>query len=367
MKMYLYTLLMPLIILIIAGCTATPEQLEVTRIVTEQIPVTVEVTRIVVQEILQEVPVEVTRLVAVELSAEPTAVPMIESTSSPTVEPSPTSAVTGVSYIVQPGDSLSSIAEEAGTSIAALQAANNMDANTVLIAGQEIFIPGADAELPVSQPPAPTSTPVPVAEQPPAVVAEGANLLPNPSFEGEWYFHIYNELQVPDGWQLTVDEGPNNLEQGAGGLFNRPEVRVISLQDLSPDEQRLFILNGNKTVKAFKGGAPTSFALFTDVSLPPGGYRMTINFVPDSVAGYDGGQKIHAANPIAGEARLIIDGGGIGWQGTISGQRNTLTYDFTVDETRSVRVGGAFRNRFILDNNGWFIDDWSLTPLVTSE
>jgi hypothetical protein len=44
-----------------------------------------------------------------------------------------------------------------------------------------------------------------------------------------------------------------------------------------------------------------------------------------------------------------------------------LTYDFTVDEARTVRVGGAFRNRYIMANNGWFLDNWSLTPLTAAQ
>lgn len=360
-------LLLLFTLLLLPACAGPQEAVEVTRIVTEQFPVAVEVTRVIVQEVAQEVPVEVTRIVEVVVTAEPTSEPTTEPEPSPTVEPTEVTPVTGVVYTVQPGDTLATISDQVGVSIAAIQAANNMSDSTFLIAGQELIIPGTEGELPPIQQPAPEPTAAPAEEPPPPAVSQGANLLPNPSFEGEWYFSNYNELQVPDGWQLTVDEGPNTLEQGAGGLFNRPEVRVISLKDLAPAEQKLFILNGNKTVKAFKGGAPTSFALFTDVALSPGNYRMTINFVPDSVAGYDGGQKIYASNPIAGEARVIVDGGGSGWQGTTSGQRNTLTSEFTVSEARTVRLGGAFRNRFILDNNGWFIDDWSLTQLVPAQ
>lgn len=354
-------------LLFLTACTAAPQQVEVTRIVTEQVPVTVEVTRIVMQEIVQEVAVEVTRIVEVAAQTLPEETATAEAIPSPTIEPTATTAVIGQSYTIQPGDTLASIAEQAGTTIAALQAANNMNDASLLIAGQELLIPGAGSELPPVQAPVPAATEVPVIEQPAAAVAQSSNLLPNPSFEGDWYFHLYNELQIPDGWQLTTDEGPNNLEQGAGGLFNRPEVRVVPARDLPPAEHSLFIFDGIKTVKAFKGGAPTSFSMFTDVALPPGSYRMSISFVPDTVAGYDGGQKSYASDPLAAEARVIVDGGGSGWQGTRSGQRNTLTYDFTVDEARNVRVGGAFRNRYIMANNGWFLDDWSLTPLAAAQ
>jgi LysM repeat protein len=364
--------LLLLALFIFSACTAAPEPVEVTRIINELVPVTVEVTRVVTQETVREVTVEVTRLVEVLAQVEPEASPTAEALPSPTIEPAATTVVAGQTYTVQPGESLSFIAGQAGITVAALQAANNMNDGSVLLAGQELLIPADGIELPVIQQPAPAEAPVveqppAVVEQPPAAVAQNSNLLPNPSFEGDWHFYLYNELQIPDGWQLATDEGANNLEQGAGGLFNRPEVRVVPAKDLPPAEHSLFILDGNKTVKAFKGGAPTSFSMFTDVALQPGTYRMTINFVPDTVAGYDAGQKNYASDPLAAEARIIVDGGGTGWQGTNSGQRNSLSFDFTVDEARTVRVGGAFRNRYIMANNGWFLDNWSLTPLTAAQ
>lgn len=367
MKNHLLLVLLLVGTLILAGCSAAPQPIEVTRIVAAEVPVTVEVTRVVEQTVVQEVAVEVTRVMEVLITAEPTAEATAEATATPTVEPTATTAASGAFYTVQPGDTLATIAEQAGTTIAALQAANNMNDSSFLIAGQELLIPGAGDTLPDIQPPAAQATTAPVDEPAPTAAAQAANLLPNPSFEGDWYFYLYNELQIPEGWQLNTDEGPNNLENGSGGLFNRPEVRVVPAKDLPPAEHNLFIMDGNKTVKAFKGGAPTSFSMFTDVPLQPGSYRLTIAFVPDTVAGYEDGQKNYASDPLAAEARIIVDGGGTGWQGTRSGQRNVMTYDFTVNEPRTVRVGGAFRNRYIMANNGWFLDAWSLAPLAAEQ
>lgn len=361
----LIVFLLPILLLVLAGCTTAQDPVEVTRVIVEQVPATVEVTRIVAQEVITEVVVEVTRLVEVTATAVPTAEPTAEATTLPTPEPTATTAVTGTYYTVQAGDTLATIADQAGTTIAALQAANNMNDSSLLIAGQELLIPGVEGELLPVEPPAPSA--VPAEELPPPVVAQNTNLLPNPSFEGGWHFYLYNELQVPDGWQLATDEGPNNLELGAGGLFNRPEVRVVPAKDLPPEEHSLFIMDGNKTVKAFKGGAPTSFSMFTDVALPPGSYRMKISFVPDTVVAYDHGKKTYSPNPLAAEARIIVDGGGSVWQGTASGQPNVVTFDFTVDEARNVRVGAAFRNRYIMANNGWFLDNWSLVSLEAAQ
>ncbi|MCA9957651.1 MAG: LysM peptidoglycan-binding domain-containing protein, partial [Anaerolineales bacterium] len=251
-------------------------------------------------------------------------------------------------YIIQPGDSLYSIAQRFGTTVDEIVAANNLANPNFIVSGQEIIVPGATttAEVPVTDnTPAPTA---PVTEEtPPAPAPTSANLLPNPSFEGDWYFYLYNELQVPDGWQLAVDEGANTLEPGSGGLFLRPECRVVAKTQLPAFEHNLFVFNGEKTVKVFKGGAPTSFSLFTDVYLQPGTYRFTINYFPDTVAAYQqGGDKIWASQSLAAEVRIIHNDGGTGWSEPASiGSRNTLSYQFTMTEAGSVRLGGSFRNR----------------------
>lgn len=357
-------------LLLLVGCGGEP--VEVTRIVDREVPVTVEVTRVVAQvetvEVAVEVPVEATRLVEVTRVVEVVATPEAASTAvsaTPTAEIAPTDTPAGGVYTVETGDNLTIIATKTDTAVDDILAANGLTRDSVLTVGQTLTIPGWDGvvrEVAAAPPAPPAATTAPAATEA-APPAAAQNLLPNPSFEGDWYFYLYNELQVPEGWQLATDEGPNTLEPGAGGLFNRPEVRVVPAPDLPPAEQALFVIEGNKTVKAFKGGAPTSFSLFTDVALPPGNYRMTVRFFADTVAAYDGGQKTYASNPLAAEVRILVDNGGMAWQGVQSGQRNTVTFDFTVSEARTVRVGASFRNRFVMANNGWFLDDWSLVAL----
>ena len=363
MKFRIFSLTLLAGLLGLAACAGEPQIVEVTRVVTEQntVEVPVEVTRLVEQQVTVEVPVEVTRLVelvvtptAETVAALPTeAVPTATATVLPTLPP-------GTVYTVLPGDTLSSISDKTDTAVADIMLANNMTNDAIVIAGQELLIPGWDGQSQAGD----TAAPPPTADETaPEAVIQGANLFPNPSFEGDWYFYLYNELQIPDGWQLATDEGANELQPGSGGLFNRPEVRVVPAKDLPPAEQSTFIFAGSKTVKAFKGGAPTSFSLFTDVTLQPGTYRLQVRFFPDTVAQYHGGQKTFASDPLAAEVRIIQDGGGTGWQGTQIGQRNTLTYDFTLTEAATVRLGASFRNRYIMANNGWFIDDWSLHAL----
>jgi LysM repeat protein len=149
MKSRLIIVLVTMVLFLLAGCAGEPQQVEVTRVVTEQFPVTVEVTRVVV-------PVEVTRIVEVVVTAELAEAPTEVPSPTPTVEPTAETAASEAPYTVQPGDSMYSIAQQAGITIALLQAANNMNDSSVLIAGQELVIPGADAEFAVIQPTAPS-------------------------------------------------------------------------------------------------------------------------------------------------------------------------------------------------------------------
>jgi LysM repeat protein len=360
---------------VFTACTAAPETVEVTRVVTEQFPVTVEVTRVVPQPVTIEKVVEVTRVVEVVMVATPTPDPALEATAAvtetavvePTLEPTPAASPTPVEgsyYTVRTGDSLSGIALKTGASEEAIMAANNLANANIISVGQELLIPGwsGDTTTTVAADPAQPAAPGAVPAQPAAPV--GVNLLPNPSFEEDWYFFQgVSEWQLPNGWSFSADEGANN--QGSGGRFFRPEVRLLQAADLPPAEQSLFVLDGAKTIKAFKGDAPTSFAIFRDVALQPGTYRLTIRFVPDSVSGYSAGVKVYNGDPTSAEARVIVGGGGTGWAGTNVGNQNTITHDFTLDTAQTIRLGGAFRNRYEQSNNGWFIDDWSLQQLET--
>lgn len=360
------------LVLFMTACTVEPQQVEITRLVEREIPVTVEVTRVITQVSLVEVEVEATRLVEVVVTATPEPVVEAELETEETAFPAAAALPTpvGTLYVVRAGDTLNLIATRTGTAVADILAANNLTNAAVIFTGQQLLIPDWDGvERVVAPPPtatasAPSPAPNPSPPPPPPPPGPQVNLLPNPSFEGDWYFAGFNELQIPVGWQVATDEGQNNLSPGSGGLFARPEIRVVPAADLPPAEHGLFIFDGTKTLKAFKGYAPTSFSLFTDLNLTPGRYRLVIRYFADAVEAYSGSTKIYAADPQAAEIRAIHNNGGTGWQGTTAGQRSTLTYDFTVTEAGVTRVGASFRNRYALTNNGWFLDHWELYAIA---
>jgi LysM repeat protein len=364
-----FMLLIGLLMAALMGCaTAEPTTVEVTRLVNNDVPVTVEVTRIVPQEV--QIIVEVTRVVEVEVEVVVTATPEAETvaeaaapTETPTPEPTATAVsqatpVSGNTYTVRVGDTLSTISQQTGVSVEAIMTANNLSNANVIAVGQELLIPGWTGETAVAPPPPPAGQPTsPTGPTAPV----GANLLPNPSFEEGWYFfNGVSEWQLPNGWLMSVDEGPNNLTPGSGGRFFRPEIRVLARADIPPAEQNLFLFDGQHTIKAFKGDAPTNFAIFTDVALQPGTYRFAANFFADSVTGYSGNQKIFNGDSLSAEYRIIHNNGGTGWTSAPGGNKSSPVYEFTMTEPGTVRLGVAFRNRYAQSNNGWFIDDWSL-------
>jgi hypothetical protein len=188
------------------------------------------------------------------------------------------------------------------------------------------------------------------------------NILPNPSFEDGWYnLDGIPELQVPNQWTFEWDEGDNPLDPDPWNVFVRPETRVLSRDFLPPEEHDLFIWDGDYTVKIFKGNGAISVRLATSVDLEPGRYRFEIKVFPDLVVGYTpDGQKIWAPDPLSGEARLYAGAGSTDWLLPTFGERNTLSYEFTLEQAGPLQLGVALRGRWAILNNGWFMDDWSL-------
>lgn len=277
--------------------------------------------------------------------------------SSPTPAPPTTPPGTGTStvYVVQPGDTLMRIGIRFGVSTAVLIQANNIANPNFIYVGQRLTIPNQH-----NQPNQPNQPTQPPPTQPPPPPTSN-NLLPNPSFEGGWYHPGGNaELQIPEGWRFEWDEGPTGFGSNSWDVYHKPEVRVLNRAFLPPHEHADFIFHGNQTVKVFKGSAPVSFRLLTEVALPPGTYRLTIRLFPDLVMGYEGGQKVWATDSTAGDVRLIMPGGGTGWLFPTFGQRNEFRGTFTLNQAQTVTVGTAVRGRFAIQNNGFFLDDWSL-------
>jgi hypothetical protein len=203
----------------------------------------------------------------------------------------------------------------------------------------------------------------------PTPVTGEVNLLPNPSFEEGWYHENgLPELQVPNQWRLEWDEGGNSLDPDPWNRYVRPESRVLSRDFLPSSEHKLFIWDGSQTVKIFKREGSLSFRLLTDVFLEPGTYLFEINIFPDMIDGYtQSGSKIWAPDPLSGEFRFIVNLPAGEWIFPTFGQKGTYHHAFEVTATQKVHLGVAFRGRWAIENNGWFMDDWSLEQLSRPE
>ena len=211
-------------------------------------------------------------------------------------------------------------------------------------------------------PTAPPATLPPAA--PPTISANpvlGGNILPNGSFEeGHYNQNGIPELQLPNGWALEWDEGATGFGSNSWDVYVRPETRVLSAAFLPDFEQPLYIWDGSHTVKIFKGSGAISVRLVRDITLEPGTYVFEISVFPDLVMGYENRQKIWADDPVSGEVRFIVTGGGTGWILPAFGTRNTFTHTFTIAETQTIRLGAGLRGRYALSTNGFFVDAWSL-------
>lgn len=273
----------------------------------------------------------------------------------PTAPPPSAPPPTGTTYVVQPGDTLYRVAVRFGITVQAVAAANNIQNVNFITVGQVLVIPGGGGNGPPANP-----LPPPVPTNPPP--AAGPDLLLNGSFEGGWY-HPGNvpELQIPANWVFEWDEGPTGFGNAPWDVWVRPEVRVLPAAYLPPHEHDLFIFEGAQTVKAFKGNGAISYRLYQDVTLTPGSYTLKIGVFPDLVTAYVNGQKIRPSDPAAGEVRFMVGSGGSGWLSPVIGQKNVLAHTFTIASTQTVRIGVGVRGKYAFENNGWFLDAWSLT------
>ena len=189
----------------------------------------------------------------------------------------------------------------------------------------------------------------------------GENLLPNPSFEGGHYLqNNVAELQLPEGWRADYQESPTGFGGQTWDIYVRPEIRVLSMAALPPQEHSLYIFDGSQTVKIFKDTGAVSARLMTDVDLQPGTYVLEVPFFADVFESISNGQKFAPSDPNSGEAMLFAGNTGTGWIANTYNTRNVLKHTFTLDTAQRITVGAGFRGRYAIQNNGWFVDNVSL-------
>jgi hypothetical protein len=167
-------------------------------------------------------------------------------------------------------------------------------------------------------------------------------------------------MQIPNGWRVEYDQGNTGFGSQVWDVWVRPEMRVMSTAFLPAAEHSLYVFDGAFTIKAFKDDGAISFRLLTDAALQPGTYVLEAQFYSDVFERFENNQKIPPSDPSAAEVRLIAAGGGTNWLTQNFGQKNVVTYTFTVSSAQTAAVGIGLRGRYAIANNGWFLDNFSL-------
>ncbi len=190
----------------------------------------------------------------------------------------------------------------------------------------------------------------------------------NPSFENGW-IDIDAEIQQPSEWKIwyAEEDVQNPHDSSSGAVFRKPEIVHILRRQLPEEEQDLFILDGDTTLKMFKGMGSWYGGLSQTVSLDRGMYKFTVNIYGDLIKGYDeDGNKIWADDPQGRDGLFTF---GL-WdhlnegetQSIIPGQWNEFDIDFWADKV-STKLEIAIMCPFPLKNAGIFADNFSLVKL----
>ncbi|MFK7803729.1 MAG: hypothetical protein AB8G95_19000 [Anaerolineae bacterium] len=221
--------------------------------------------------------------------------------------------------------------------------------------------------FPTNTPPptlVPTQVPTSIVPTTVASIPSGTNLLFNPSFEmGFTNPNGVIELQIPDLWNFEYDIGYNPLDPEDWNRWVRPEVRVLSKADIPSHEHNDFFVDSNQTVKIFKGYGSVSYRLTQNLKLDPGRYQFTIHVFPDMVDDYLTSGKVYADDYRAAEISFLVNGVQSDWRFVPIGQKNRYGHVFEVNSTQTVQIGLAARGRWAHENNGWFVDGFSLVQI----
>jgi hypothetical protein len=210
---------------------------------------------------------------------------------------------------------------------------------------------------------------IPPPPPPPPPPPQGDGVLINGDFESGWYHPGgVAELQIPNDWVFwfATQEDENPIDANEWSKFVRPEVRVLSKDYLPPEEWSQFIVDGNQTVKVFKGSGSIYFSFVQGINnLSAGQYALRLPVFADLVKDYtENGEKIWANDPNGMDGRIRITDNGetlLDWYTLTPGIMNTILTSFSAIEGSSHTLAVEIMAPYALKNNGFFIDGWTLT------
>lgn len=190
----------------------------------------------------------------------------------------------------------------------------------------------------------------------------------NGSFEDGWYHpNDIPELQIPNEYEFSYNTGENPVNSDPWNKFVRPEVRVLPKDQLPPDEQDLFILDGNYCLKVFKDSGAWNAAFSQSVPVKIGVNILNIRVYGDLVMDYDENGKMPAKDPLSGRIRVIIDDEPQEWESLTPLRWSRYTFPLISEYNSSKVVKIEFMLPHALKNSGIFADLWTTELIYTSK
>jgi murein DD-endopeptidase MepM/ murein hydrolase activator NlpD len=151
-------------------------------------------------------------------------------TATPAVVPA-----TGLTYVVQPGDTVWSIAARHGVDPARMLAANRLGPDAAIQIGQALQVPGVDSGIPViassesvqASPPTPTAVPptaIPPTPVPPTATPNGARTsrVPGVSMQGQLQSASSGSSPSPRGAASEASSGVRSASSGSSARLAWP-------------------------------------------------------------------------------------------------------------------------------------------------
>jgi eukaryotic-like serine/threonine-protein kinase len=207
--------------------------------------------------------------------------------------------------------------------------------------------------------------------------SDPANLLINPSFELSFYPFMVDglardEMMVPVSWRLLVDDARTPVDNDPNRFYAFPEMRPQTednMTECNTDEKEAIcqIFDRDSVYHVFKAGHSMRFALYTDVTLPPGTYRFGIDYFADVVLWRDENNQKVWGEPEMAEIQLCVANGHYfheTWRPVDQvGQVQSREVIFVIPEQMSsVTFYAKFRNN-TEHGNGWFLDNFVLEQI----
>lgn len=182
---------------------------------------------------------------------------------------------------------------------------------------------------------------------------------------------VRDNMRVPNGWDFWFAEFDYPKVDRQDTDWLAPEMTFRSKGDIPntetlPETEWATLLENSKVVyHIFKGWGVQNWALSQTKTLQSGNYKFSINVFPD-IYFRSGLDRNYQVELLAWEGRIVVDDVGSNWVNLSNVGNNSwsvLDGVFTVNSTKSVKIGIEVRCRWGIDVVGTFLKDAQLIKL----